>query len=560
ANAAALALLATALAMGGALFVGMLTDRIVPEGQTGVLHRMGLIFALIMLLQVAASSLRKSITLHVARLLDGRLLRTYSKHLLHLPQTVFNNMQPGELLSRMGDAALIRRLVNDVLIQSGVPALSLFAVLSVALFHHPALAWWLLLSTMAYAGIYGVSAALHRSLQRRLLVADAALDARFTETFGAINTIKQQGDERLHAFRLDACIHDFLTATFRSGRASLWTEEIASLFAQGFSLALLWGGGARVLGGELSLGELVAFYTISGYFSAAAAQLLPLARHVQEARVAADRLFGLLDIPAAHPPGATRFEPDAIFPVVVDDVSFSYGRADETLRGISLALLPGTITLIRGASGMGKSTLLALLLGQYRPTTGRIQLGIHPVELVAKDALHRDVTIVPQRIQLFDDTLMANICLGGSPDVERLELLCNELGLLPLIHSLPQQLDTPLGPDGCLLSGGQRQLVALARALYRQPKLLLLDEATSALDSATEARVHRMLLRRKNMGMAILWVSHSRNSLPLADAVYQLDHGILVPITDRSVPMGTAATAIPDHGVAASAQNNRPED
>ncbi len=558
ARAFALVLFATALAMGGALFVGILTDRIIPEGRADVLHRVGLAFAVIILLQVAASGLRKSITLHTARLIDGRLLRAYCKHLLQLPQAVFDSMQPGELLSRMGDAILIRRLVNDLLIQSGVPALSLVLVLLVALARYPALAVWLLLSIVTYMGVYWASTTLHRILPRRLLVADAALDARFTETFGAISTIKQQGDERLHGFRLDTRIHDFLAATFHSARASLWAEEITSFFAQGFSLALLWGGGSLVLGGELSLGELVAFYTISGYFSAAAAQLLPLAQHVQEARVAAERLFGLLDIPVADAPGTTRFEPDDIFPVVVDGVSFSYGRGTETLRGISLALSPGTITLIRGASGSGKSTLFALLLGQYRHTTGRIQLGIHPLELVTKNILHRHVTIVPQRIQLFDDTLVANICLGEAPDLERLETLCNELGLLPLIHSLPQQLDTPLGPDGCLLSGGQRQLVALARALYRRPKLLLLDEATSALDIATEARVHCLLRRCKANGMAILWVSHSGSSLSLADTVYQLHNGSLTPFTDRSAPLGTAATAIPDHGAAANAHTIQP--
>lgn len=557
-RAFALALLSTALAMGGALFVGLLTDRIIPAGHSEALHHAGMVFVLILLLQVAASGLRKSITLHTARLIDGRLLRAYSKHLLQLPQAVFDSMQPGELLSRMGDAVLIRRLVNDLLIQSGVPALSLLVVLSVALAHHPALAWWLLLSIVAYAGIYTVSNALHRTLQRRLLTTDAALDARFTETFGAIGTIKQLGTERLHGLQLDTRIHDFLTAAFTSGRASLWAEEITAFFAQGFSLALLWGGGALVLGGELSLGELMAFYTISGYFSAAAAQLLPLARHVQEARVAADRLFGLLDIASSYPPGATRFEPDDIFPVVIDDVSFSYGRGAETLRGISMALSSGTITLIRGVSGSGKSTLLALLLGQYRPTSGRIQLGIHPLEMVAKETLHRHIAVVPQCIQLFDDTLVANICLGEMPDLERLEMLCNELGLLPLVQSLPQQLDTPLGPDGCLLSGGQRQLVALARALYRHPQLLLLDEATSALDAATEARVHRLLLRRSQKGMAILWISHGTSCLPLADIVYQLDNGILVPFTDRSIPTGTAASAIPDHGVAANARNNQP--
>ncbi|MEC3881607.1 peptidase domain-containing ABC transporter [Parapedobacter sp. 10938] len=557
-RAFALALCATGLALGGALFIGLLTDRIIPAGQAAMLHYMGLLFALILLLQVAASGLRKSITLRTARLIDDRLLRAYSKHLLQLPQSVFDSMSAGELLSRMGDVVLIRRLVNDHLIQSGVPALSLLLVLSVALAHHPALAWWLLLSIVAYAGIYVVSNALHRVLQRRLLVADAALDARFTETFGAMGTIKQLGAERQHGLQLAAHIHGFVIAAHATGRARLWAEEITALCAQGFSLALLWGGAARVLGGELSLGELVAFYTISGYFSAAAAQLLPLAQHVQEARVAAERLFGLLDMAPDHPPGATQFAPDDIFPVALVDVCFAYRRGHETLSGLSLTLASGTLTLIRGASGSGKSTLLAMLLQQYRPTAGGILLGVYPLEMVDPDILHRHIAAVPQRVQLFDDTLAANICLGEAPDPARLEMLCNELGLLPFIQSLPQQLDTRLGPDGCLLSGGQRQLVALARALYRQPRLLLLDEATSALDAATEARVHRLLLRRKATGMAILWVSHGDNSLPLADAVYQLDNGILTPFTDRSISTGAAATAIPDHGGAAPARNNYP--
>ncbi len=555
-----LALLATALLLASAVFVRLLTDHVVAYGDVTSLHRLGSVFAAIALLQVAVSAMRKSITLRTARQIDNRLLRTYCRHLLRLPQAVFNGMQPGELLSRMGDAVLIRRLVNDLLIQSGVPVLALVVVLAFALANHPALAGWLLLSMVGYAGVYAASSALHRIVQRRVLVADAELDTRFTETFGAITTIKQLGLERLHGLKLDASVHNLLATSYASGRVGIWSEEATALLAQGFSLALLWGGGTLVLGGGLSLGELLAFYTISGYFSGAAAQLMPLAKHAQEARIACDRLYGLLDIPPAETPAATRFAPEDIFPVVLDDVRFAYGHAPEVLQGISLALLPGTATLIRGASGSGKSTLFSLLLRQYAPSGGHIRLGIHPLGLVSPSALHRHIATVPQRVQLFDDTFVANICCGETPDTGRLETLCNELGLLPIVQALPQRLDTPLGPDGCLLSGGQRQLVALARALYKQPKLLLLDEATSALDTATEAMVLRVLLRRKAAGMAILWIGHRDSDRALADAVYHLRRGRLTPHSDRSPylpsqPYGNAANATPDRGVAAMPGN-----
>lgn len=533
AKAFALAVMATLLAMTGSVFVWLLTDRVILHHGLGGLHHVGALFALAIALQVAASAVRKTITLRTARLVDTRLLRSYCQHMLHLPQAVHHHMQPGELLSRMGDAVHIRRFANDLIIQTGVPILALVFVLIAALASQPALALWLILTMAAYAVVYQLCSTLQGHIQRKLMTRDAALDAQFTETALSIPTIKQLGLAQLHGHKLTARIHDFLSATHASGRLGIWSDEVTSLLAQGFSLALLWGGGTLVMSGSLTLGELLAFYTLSGYFSAAAAQLMPLARHAQEARVSAERLYGLLDLPPDERQGTMRLVPDDIFPVRVQDVRFAYRRGEETLRGLNMEITAGTITVIRGASGSGKSTLFSLLLRQHAPTGGGIYLGIHPLELVSRETLHNGVSTVPQRVQLFDDTLAANICPWEKPDPKRIAELCHALDLFPLIESLPLKLDTPLGRDGCLLSGGQRQLVALARALYRQPQLLLLDEATSGLDAATEARIHRALLDERRKGMAIVWASHYDSSERIADRVWHLHAGQLTVQNNR---------------------------
>ncbi len=560
AKAFMLALAASALALAGACFVWIFTDRILPENRLENLHTVGALFALALSLQVAMSAIRKHVTLRTARLIDNRLLRGYYRHIVGLAQSVHNQLQPGELLSRMGDAMHIRRFVNDLLIQSGVPMLALATVLFAALASRPVLGLWLLASVAGHAAIYALFSALYGPIQRKLMARDAALDAQFTETLGAIATVKQLGLERLHGHKLDARIHDFLESGHTSGRLGLWSEEATSLLAKGFSLALLWAGGASVLGGGLTLGELLAFYTLGGHFSAAAAQLMPLAGHAQEARIAAERMYALLDLPTATRAGATQLQPERILPVVAKGIHFAYRRGAEVLHDLSMDITRGTITVIRGDSGSGKSTLFALLLRQYPVTAGRIHLGIHPLELVSMETLSRQIAIVPQRVQLFDDTLAANICPWATPDPKRLATLCHELGLFDLVDSLPLQLDTPIGPDGCLLSGGQRQLVAMARALYREPQLLLLDEATSALDAESESRVHRVLLRERDRGTAVVWASHRERSERIADRVWLLHAGRLTVQNNRppyhpTIPHGNAATVLPNPGVAAAPGN-----
>src|SRR5690606_2169178 len=364
-TAIACSVAATLLAMAGALFVQLLTDRVMPSGSAPFLHRLGAVFAFLLLVQVAARLGQRLLTLHTGRLLDARLLRSYCHHLLQLPIRFVQRWPTGELLSRMGDAVKIRQLVNDGLIQLTIPLILLLGTLLLLATAQPRLGIVLLIVVPLHIGVYLAAHALHRGIQRRLMAADAALDSQFTETFQAIGTVRQLGLERHHGHRLDAGIARLLHENHASGRTTVLTDEATHLLVQAFSLFLLWAGGSLVLQGGITLGALLAYYTLSGYFSTALTQLMPLAKHVQEARIAADRLYSLLTLPPDKAPGATLLHPGEALPIRVNDVYFACRPGRPVLQGVSFTLLPGCITVVTGPSGSGKSTLLALLLKEH---------------------------------------------------------------------------------------------------------------------------------------------------------------------------------------------------
>jgi len=544
AKALFLAMAATLLAIGSALFVQLLTDIVVPRQNRSLLWQLSALFGTLLLVQVAISYIKQLFTLKSGRTLDARLLNSYCRHLLDLPHAFFQHMQSGELLSRMGDVMKIRYLVNDLLIQLGVPLIVVLFTLMLLVGGHPQLGYLLLISIPLHVGIYLLGHRLHQHIQRRVMEADAALDQQFTESFQAIATIKQLGLSVLHATKLEARIHQFLQANYASGSSTLFIEQATTLLVQAFSLAILGLGGAAVLQGQVSLGELLAFYTLSGYFSSALAQLMPLTKHVQEARIAADRLFSILELPAAQPTAATLLRPSTLFPVHLQQVCFHYRQESPVLRQVSLSIQAGELVVIRGSSGIGKSTLLSIISGQFVPHDGQVYLNGHPIHLIHPDSLQQWVAVVPQHIELFNDTLAANIYLDRPADANHLAAILRELGMLSWAESLAEGFDTPIGPNGCRLSGGQRQRLALARALYREPQLLLLDEATAALDAESEQLIHRALLARKQRGMAQVWISHSTRSVALADQIWQLQAGQLVLETNRT-PYDNANQPLP---------------
>ena len=214
----------------------------------------------------------------------------------------------------------------------------------------------------------------------------------------------------------------------------------------------------------------------------------------------------------------------------VDDVTYRYADSDrDVLKGISLAVEPGKVVAVVGATGSGKSTLTSLLTRLVDPQGGAIRVDRDDIRDLTHDALAEVIAVVPQGTFLFDDSVRENVTLGGDFTDEQVWDALRTVQAVDFVSALADGLDAQLGERGTSLSGGQRQRLSLARALVRNPRLLVMDDATSAVDPEVEQRILRALAARTadDNGPTVLVVAYRKATIALADEVVFLDNGVI---------------------------------
>src|SRR5690606_4899431 len=298
-------------------------------------------------------------------------------------------------------------------------------------------------------------------------------------------------------------------SVYTSATNSLWIGNANALVAGLFTVILLWLGTLFVLNKVITPGELLSFYAILGYFIGPVGSLIGMNKTIQDAVIAADRLFEVMDLEREETENQSDLTPDMIGDVVFVDVEFQYGTRTTVFEKLNLQLPKGKITAVVGESGSGKTTLLSLLHNMYPIQGGKVVVGDFDVRYLTNDSLRRLVGVVPQEVHLFAGNIVQNIAIGdSSPDMNEITKLCRELDMLSFIEQLPAGLNTDIGENGTQLSGGQRQRIAIARALYRQPEVLILDEATSSLDSVSESHVQRTIADFNKKGKTVIIIAH----------------------------------------------------
>jgi ATP-binding cassette subfamily B protein len=515
-------LIATALGLAQPYITKLLIDHaLLARDMTALIWVAGLMFGATVLgfvLNVIASY--RYVSISAAMLFDMRV--ALFRHLQTLSPRFYARFRLGDLMSRLnGDVGEVQRVVAD----------SLLSVLSNVVFFVGSVVLMLVLSWKLFiVSVLLVPACLltFTYYQRKLTALtgemrerSADLGSLFVDTILGMRVVTslQAGEHETARFKTgnDA----FVSAMLRMQITSFMAGALPGTILTASTASVILFGGWLIMQDQMSIGALVAFMAYHMRLLSPVQVLMGLAQGLATARVSLGRLFELLDTPAevqdpADPKplarGAIRFE----------HVHLRYDR-EPVLEDVSLEIPPGAFCAVLGPSGAGKSTLADLMVRQLDPDQGRVVKGGVDIREVALKDLRREVLLVDQAPYLFNDTIAANIAFA-LPDATRVEIeeAGRKAGLDELIRRLPEGYDTRTGERGLALSAGERQRIALARALLRRPSVLILDEPTSALDVKTEALIARNL-RAHLPDATIIVITHKPALAQIADMVVTIE-------------------------------------
>jgi len=523
------ALIYTILGLSTSIYVQKIVDNVIVEGNRNLLNLLSITMVIILILQLYIGSLKSMFALKTGQQIDARLILGYYKHLMTLPQQFFDTMRVGEIISRINDAVKIRAFINDA-------ATGLVVNVFIVLFSFGMMFtydWKLALIMLAvipfYAGIYLVVNKLNKKYQRTLMEDAAELESQLVESLNAMGTIKRFGLESFANIKTETRFVKLLKTIFTSARNSVWSGNATEIVSRLFTIILLWVGTGFVIDNQITPGELLSFYALIGYFTGPASQLIGANRTVQDALIAADRLFEIMDLEREATENKIELRPDMIGDIRFNDVSFRYGTRTQVFDQLSLTVPKGRVTAVVGESGSGKSTMLSLLQNIYPLQNGSIHIGDYDIKHISNESIRRRVSVVPQKIDLFAGNVIDNIAVGEyAPDMERIVAICQRLGITEFIEKLPNGFHTYLGENGASLSGGQKQRIAIARALYQHPDILILDEATSSLDSISEQCVQATIRHLREHGKTVILIAHRLSTVMHADKIVVIEQGRLI--------------------------------
>lgn len=466
-------------------------------------------------------------------------------HIERLSFSYYDRVETGQLLTRLtNDVEQVRGFVGSGAVQIAGAVVMLIGTLILLL----VLNWQLALVSLATIPIIFF-------LMIRFVRRIGPLFGRIQMALGSLNTILQEdltGIRVIRAFVRE----DYETGRYRKTNDELLNNNITAirtfsgnfplvfLFANLGTLAVVWFGGLEVIGGDLTIGELIAFNAYLGFLLFPVLTIGFQAAGISRAGASGLRIFEVLDeeIEVADRPGAVDLPPVA-GRVEFRDVHFRYpGSESETLKGVSFTVEPGQTLAILGTTGSGKSTIINLLPRFYDVTAGAVLIDGRDIREVTLASLRAQIATVRQATMLFSGPVRDNIAYGR-PDATQTEIeaAARAAEADEFIRDLPQGYDTVVGERGIGLSGGQRQRIAIARALLVDRSLLILDDSTSAVDAETEAAIQESLdtLMRQRDRTAFV-IAQRISTVRDADVILVLDGGRVAAIGSHEVLEATS--------------------
>ncbi len=516
-------------------FIGFLQplviQRITDGGMLGknlpVLCRSAAVLALLILTNQGAELAQTRLFLDIHNRSQYAIFRQVFQKLLRLKKTYFEDRNNAEILSCLQmDVSQVASVTDNFTVMT---VGYLFRIVS-GLTGLVIISWKLTLIVVAMVPLKLLL--VNRMAKRREQAMDEMLESSrdFSRWFGdnleGVEEIKLWNlfESRDRTFREKQKV--LLGLEKRNGMIDAWNTLWESLLEWSVTILLYLVGGILICRGSLTIGAVFAFVSYSWYVTGPVSALLNLKMYFARVMPSARRLFRFLDMESEENPGTAQVgnhPPRLAF----ENVAFSYQSGRQILRGINFCIEPGEKVAIIGHNGSGKSTILNLLLCFYTPDSGEIRADGTPVSQLDLAGYRSLFSVVSQEPYLFLGNIRDNIDLAGQAAPERVKAAMEASGVMEYIQRMPEGVKTQIGRNGARLSGGEKQKLAVARALLKDAPVVILDEATSGFDVESDAYLHDIIVKGMKEKTVIM-ITHRRENLAGMDRVYRLENGVAV--------------------------------
>lgn len=524
-----LVICSSALSLIGPVLLGNAIDHYIVAQKTEGLWTLLLILLFVYIFYSLSMWLQNYIMIGLAQRAVAHLRTMLFNHLHKLPLSFFDKRQQGELMSRVtNDIENVSSTLNSSVIQLLASTLTIVGTFSVMLWLSPLL-------TLITFIIVPVMFLCMRWITKRT----GALFQKQQQNLGALNGIVQEsisGQAIIKAFSQEEYVSkQFGEKASRLKQSAFWAQTYSGMIPKlmnvlnNLSFALIAGfGGLLAIKGMVSIGVIVIFVEFARQFTRPLNELANQFNTLLSALAGAERVFDILNIKEeTHDEKGKALLTDVKGKVEFDKVSFSYNQEKATVKNISFVVQPGEMVALVGATGAGKTTIINLLSRFYECDQGEIKIDDQNVTAFTRDSLRQQMAFVLQESFLFQGSIMENIRYGHleASDEEVIEA-AKQANAHHFIEKLSDGYQTVLADGGSGLSQGQKQLLAIARALLSHPKILILDEATSNIDTITELHIQQALKRLMH-GRTCFIIAHRLNTVREADQIMVLQEGEL---------------------------------
>jgi ATP-binding cassette subfamily B protein len=525
----AASLLLSAFGIFVSFYFRFLIDEVLYTQIKSTLNICSLCYFIVIVFQTIIGFCRNEIILYMGTKIDVMISSDFFCHLLKLPMNFFTSRKSGEILSRLNDINVIKNAISSASLSVVIDSIMIVT----GAFFLIKMGGRLLLVSIIPIIISTFVVYLFKGHFRRQIREQAVImgekNAFMYESINGISTIKGLATEQKAFDKCESLIVEAGEKTLDLGRLGNKQHSILEIISSIGTLIIYWYGSLLIFRGIITLGQLISFTMLSGFFLNPLSRLLTMQFYWQEVFVSSERLYDIIDLEEENKNEGLKQEVNNLYGnIEFKNVTFSYGTRLNTIKKLNLVIPHGKKIAFVGQSGSGKTTLLKLLMRFYNLNDGKITINGIDINDYKIESYRKKIGYVPQESLLFSGTILQNISWASiKPSKEQIIECCKKAQVFDFIQNYTDKFETIVGEQGMTLSGGERQRIALARILLFNPDLFILDEATASLDSISERRIMNSVFTSTE-GKTIIIVAHRLSTIKNCDLIFVFDKGELV--------------------------------